>query len=228
MNIEQLLRNKENGLSTVLVFLDLKKSFDSVNHSILIKKLNHSGIREQALQLLSSYLADRKQYVQIDDSQSEKLTVSCGVPQGSLLGFLLFLLYVNDLPKNINSRTKLFAHDTVLYTADKCMIKLQIVINRELNYLNNWLIANKLSINTVKTQFMVVSQTAKNSDSIRLYINNEELKRIKIYEYLGVWKDGGLNWKAYIAKLSSTLSLIVGVLFKIRNFVSMHCLKILY
>ena len=113
-------------------------------------------------------------------------------------------------------------------TADKCLIKLQTVINRELNCSNNWLIANKLSINTVKTQFMVVSQTAKNSDSIRLYIDNEELKRTKIYKYLGVWIDEGLNWKAHIAKISSSLSKTVGVYFKIRNYVSMHCLKIVY
>ena len=152
------------------MFLDFKKVFDSVNHSILIKKLKYCGIRRQALQLLSSYLADRKQYVQTDDSQSEKLTASCGVPQESVLDPLLFLLYVNDLPKNINISKKLFTDDTVIFTDDKCMIILQTIINRELNCLNNWLIANKLSINTVKTQFMVVPQTAKNSDSIRLYI----------------------------------------------------------
>ena len=159
---EQLLQNKETGRSTVLVFLDRKKAFDSVNHLILIKKLKHSGIRGQALQLLSLYLADRERYVEIGDLQSEKLTISCGVPQVSVLALYCSCYMSTICQKNIIISTKLFADDTVIYRADKCMIKLQTVINRELNCLNCKQVFHKYSKNSIYGSFC-------NSKKFRFY-----------------------------------------------------------
>ena len=120
--INELLSNIYNSLEnneyTGAVFLDLSKAFDTVSHDILLKKLEHYGIRGLPLMILSSYLTNRKQYVSIDGCKSQKRAISVGVPQGSVLGPLLFLIYINDLPRSLtNLKAILFADDTTLFTS---------------------------------------------------------------------------------------------------------------
>ena len=118
------------------IFIDLRKAFDTVNHGILLKKLEHYGIRENTLDRFQSYLSDRKQFVDIDGKPSELLGTTCGVPQGSVLGPLLFLIYINDIP-NISTILNfyLFADDTNIYYESSSLDKLESTINRELNKL---------------------------------------------------------------------------------------------
>ena len=113
------------------VSIDLQKAFDTVNHSILLKKLEHYGIRGVALDWFSSYLSERKQYVSINGHSSEELAISCGVPQGSVLGPLLFLIYINDLP-NVSKYLSffLFADDTNVYFKHRDLVQLQKIMNR--------------------------------------------------------------------------------------------------
>ena len=144
-------------LFTCAIFLDLKKAFDTINHSILLKKLNHYGIRGIINDWFSSYLLGRSQVTEIDSNLSTINKISCGVPQGSVLGPLLFLIYINDFH---NSSEKLsfylFADDTNLLYADKNLKSLEkIMVNNELVRVSDWLNANKLTLNAKKSNFVI-------------------------------------------------------------------------
>ena len=122
------------------IFIDLKKAFDTVNHNILLQKLEHYGIRGVSLNWFKSYLTERKQYIHLNGTNSETKNILCGVPQGSVLGPMLFLLYINDLP-NISRKLKkiLFADDTNIYYESSDLKKLEATVNKELEKLHEWL-----------------------------------------------------------------------------------------
>ena len=123
----------DNGNYGYGIFIDLKKAFDTVNHTILLKKLEHYGIRGVPLQWFESYLSDRKQFVSVNGHSSDELEMKHGVPQGSVLGPLLFLLYINDLPSISKKLTfYLFADDTNIYFESSDLLHLQKTVNKEL------------------------------------------------------------------------------------------------
>ena len=138
------------------VFIDLQKAFDTVNHSILLKKLEHYGVRGTAFSWFSSYLSDGKQYVSVNGHNSDHLKILCGVPQGSVLGPLLFLIYTNDLP-NVSKLLcfYLFADDTNIYYKSHDLVHLQKIMNRELKKVKKWLDSNRLSFNIGKPNFVI-------------------------------------------------------------------------
>ena len=141
------LFNMHRGFYNVVLFLDLKKAFDTVNHAILLDKLEAYGIDEGSLNLLTSYLTDRKQTCQIDGKQSDLRKISCGVPQGSILGPLLFLTYINDLPNCLNFTTpRIFADDTSITVFGKTLEDTEIERNNDLINIRNWLTASLASI----------------------------------------------------------------------------------
>ena len=154
--VEEITTAIDERKTTVGVFIDLKKAFDTVDHNILAKKLEHYGIRGLAKYWVCSYLENRRQYVCIKDSNSECLDVKCGVPQGSILGPALFILYVNDMC-NVSKSLKsiLFADDTNLFYAGKDLNEVCELVSRELNILHMWFQVNKLSLNVAKTNFMI-------------------------------------------------------------------------
>ena len=138
------------------VFIDLKKAFDTVNHDILLDKLNHYGFRGIINDWFSSYLKNRTQATTVGHHVSDKAAVGCGVPQGSILGPLLFLLYVNDIHRCSNKfRFYLFADDTNILYADKNLRDLETIVNIELQNVYNWLTANKLTLNIKKSNFVI-------------------------------------------------------------------------
>ena len=157
--IETITNAMDNGKFTIGVFIDLKKEFDTVDHSILVTKLDHYGIRGVAKQWLSSYLENRKQYVCFNGTDSDFLRIACGVPQGSILGPSLFLLYVNDLC-NVSTRLTsiLFADDTSCFIegtdlADMCR---PTQLSTEMNKFSTWFTTNRLSLNVSKTNCMKI------------------------------------------------------------------------
>ena len=144
------------------IFLDLCKAFDTVNHQILLQKLYRYGIRGVPLQWFKSYLESRTQYVEVENAKSNPLSIQCGVPQGSTLGPLLFLIYINDMPnclEKANIRT--FADDTTLFYSSNSLQDLEKTINEEFNHLLSYCSANKLSVNFKKTQYMTISLPEK-------------------------------------------------------------------
>ena len=142
---------------TALIFIDLKKAFDTVNHSILIRKLSHYGIRGIANDLFSSYLHDRKQVVKIENVKSDMKVTEYGVPQGSVPGPLLFLLYVNGLSSCSSNSPRLFADDTCLIVNDSSHVKLIEKVNEEICSVSKWMNAHKLTINMTKLNILVIS-----------------------------------------------------------------------
>ena len=144
---EKLLHNLDKGLNSCTVFLDLAKAFDSVDHTILLQKLHKYGVRGIALKLFESYLSNRSQFVKVNGIKSSIQYILYGVPQGSILGPLLFLIFINDLPNSTNLFVKLFADDTFLCAQNADFKLLESEVNSDLDKVADWLLANKLTLN---------------------------------------------------------------------------------
>ena len=198
--------------------IDLKKAFDTVSHDKLIKKLNHYGIRGVANDLISSYLHNRKQFVSLNDVNSTIRDINMGVPQGSILGPLLHIIHVNDLPNAIECSAKLYADDTCLIFSDNCLTKLEQKISGDSKKLKTWLDANSLSENLDKTACMLIPPSHNNIEyNFNPTFNGSLLKIVNSYEYLGITVDNQLKFKFHIQLLRKKNSCGVGILRKIRH-----------
>ena len=154
--VERIRKSLDDGKFACGVFVDLQKAFDTVDHEILLHKLNHYGIRHTALRWFKSYLSERFQFVSVSDVKSCLKAIKHGVPQGSVLGPLLFLIFINDLRYAIKfSETFQFADDTNLLHMSKSLESLNIEVNSDLASLCEWLVANKISLNADKTNFIL-------------------------------------------------------------------------
>ena len=227
---EQNKETIEKGKIRCGIFIDLRKAFDTVNHKILLRKLDHYGIRDNSLKWFESYLSGRKQYVYFNGQSSDLKDISCGVPQGSVLGPLLFLIYINDLP-NISKTLKffLFADDTNIYYEADNLRELERIVNKELKSLNQWLNVNRLALNIGKTNFVIFHTFNKpNKETITIKINKKAIAEKKYVKYLGVLIDSSLTWKYHIDNLSKKISRSIGVMYKIREFVNKNILMNLY
>ena len=225
--IENKLKNLDENLYTCALYVDFSKAFDTVNHSILLRKLDHHGIRGVPLELFKSYLSNRKQYTCVNGSKSQELLIEIGVPQGSVLGPLLFLLYINDLPYASVLLTKLFADDTCLVFSAKTIDQLQIVINSEMLKIHNWMVSNKLSINYSKTKYMLFHRQ-RNQHPFSLYINNKRIDKVNCIKYLGVKIDDKLTWRKHIKYIEGKLSSACGAIYRLRQYVGQECLRTFY
>ena len=176
---DNIVENLDEQKNTCAIFLELKKAFDTVNHQILLEKLEKYGIRGLPLQLLNSYLCDRSQYTMVNNTMSKMSIISCGVPQGSTLNQLLFIIYVNDMPKTSKFKTKLFADSTVLTLSDVCEKRLNKQINIEIDKIDQWMKLNKLSLNYTKTKFMIFRPNLKkNPYKFNIEIGNHVLQQV--------------------------------------------------
>ena len=201
-----------------------------MNHDILLTKLEHYGIRGIALDWFQSYLMDRKQYVSVNGSNSSYLNVTCGVPQGSVLGPLLFLIYINDLPQSSAKLVfYLFADDTNIYFEAENLKLLQQTVNKELKKVKIWLDVNKLSLNIDKTNFIIFKSPQHfSSDIIKIKIGNLPVKKTGYVKFLGVLLDENLSWKYHLIELSKKLARFCCMFFKVRHFLPIDVLICLY
>ena len=187
-------------------------------HDILLYKLSHYGIRGTAQDWFKDYLTNRKQYVYVNGYESLLKTTSCGVPQGSLLGPLLFILYINDLQNSSQILSFIcFADDTNLFLSHRNSNTLIHMLNNELKLVQSWIHANKLSLNIDKTHYMLFSNSL-NSVSDYVKINGINLNQVYSIKFLGLYIDSDLSWKTHINYLSKILSRNIGILNKLKYF----------
>jgi hypothetical protein len=203
---------------TASVFLDLSKAFDTLNHDILFSKLERYGIRGVALNWVKSYFNNRTQFVQYNKFSSARIAIQCGVPQGSILGPLFFILYINDLP-NASHLVKplLFADDTSICYASSDPIVLATVLNEALLNISTWMKANKLSVNIDKTNYIIFQPTQKKSTyEILLLLDDRLITQKKQIKFLGVLLDENLSWKPHINYVCKKVSKSIGVIYRAR------------
>ena len=224
--------NIDRGLINGVLFLDLKKAFDTVDHNLLLIKLEYVGVRGQTLEWFKSYLSNRSQAVFINGVLSEHEQIKCGVPQGSILGPLLFLIYINDLSSIIGiATTRMYADDTNL-TFTACNIpELQEQMSVDIQCLKNWLIANKLTLNVIKTEFMLVGsrqRIATMTENTNTFLNGISLNRVNCSKCLGVEIDEFLTWDTHIASVSKKVSSGISIMRKVKPFIPISSLLNIY
>ena len=227
--VDKITKSQDKGDIVITLLIDLKKAFDTIDHRILLRKLYSYGIRGSMLKWMESYLTDRSQYVVFDGKVSETRSIECGVPQGSILGPLLFIISVNDICNVSPMLFKiLYADDTCVLISGNHLNDLIDRLNTELISLNNWFKANKLSLNTKKSFFMIFHRSRIKLNVInRVVIDNHQLTQVNSAKYLGVIIDHKLNWIEHIY-VKSKMSKGIGIMFKARQFLTKKALLMLY
>ena len=216
--------NIDKGLLNGVIFIDLKKAFDTIDHKVAITKLAKFGLDSTSLTWFQSYLENRNQQCHVNGHSSSFQKITRGVPQGSLLGPLLFLIYINDLPNCLKSAVpRMYADDTSLSFAASDQGCLQSELNHEIENVTMWLKANKLSLNVTKTELMVIASrqkllTQKDSE-IDIHVDNTEIKRVTSAKSLGVYIDETLSWQEHVNEISKKISSGIGALKRIRPLI---------
>lgn len=227
--VDTIYTHCDNRDTVIGMFFDLQKAFDTVDHSILLHKMNNCGIRGIVLKWFRNYLSNRKQFVSIGNSKSDLQNVTCGVPQGSVLGPLLFLLYINDIENCVrNATVKLFADDTNLFVHGKTLSEAFDKANDAVNLLQDWFVVNKLSLNIEKSCYTVFRCDDAVTSTCVIKLGNTNLTPVNCTKYLGIVIDSDLSWKNHIDYLYKKLLKFTGIFYKLRSRVRPHVLKMLY
>ncbi len=245
--LNELALAKNNNKVSIGVFCDISKGFDTISHDILLKKLEKIGVRNKELDWFKNYLNQRRQFVVIGDETSEYLEITKGVPQGSILGPILFLIYINDLPRATDLFTMLFADDTSFVVSGNNLNDIITKLNNELKKINNWFRANKLCLNAEKTKIMIFNKREDTIDweDINVFIdsnndneNNPELinkigvvngrSKVPAIKFLGVFIDSNLSFKYHIDFIRKKVSSSLYMINRAKNILCKKSLTTLY
>ena len=220
--------NIDSGCVNAVIFLDLKEAFDTVDHDILLSRLNAYGIRGVVHKWFESYLNGRHQKCFVNGCLSENRALICGVPQGTILGPLLFLLYINDLPNCLShSQPRMFADDTQLTYADNDIAKIELNLTNDLESIREWLIIKQVTQNMSKTEFMVIGSRQRlytlDNAPVLTAIEGASIKQVKSTKSLGLHIDEHLSWSVHVHvdvhAISKKIASGIGALKRIRSFV---------
>ena len=217
---ETIRENLDKGEFSCAVFLDLQKAFDSVDHKILLKKLENYGFRGISKKWINSYLTGRHQYVSVNNVLSEAMPIRYGVPQGSVPGPLFFILYINDLQNCLKyGKSYIFEDDTAINVSHSDLKALKKRLNIDLKLLHHWLSANKIGLNVAKTETILFRHpTKKINYDLKLKLHGKRLIFNESTKYLGVCIDKHLIWKNQISVLAKKLRRTNGIISKLRHF----------
>ena len=227
--LDDIMLDLDKGNPTMAVFLDIKKAFDTINHEILINKLQHAGLGENTLRLLTNYLNNRNQAVLYNGKYSENKTLITGVPQRSTLGPLLFLVYINDRP-NVLSKSKclMFADDTVLYHTNPMSVMLSQESQTDLDFVYKWCQKNFITLNIAKSQYINFGYRKNNNEDMQLKLGNTLLDKVQSYKYLGTIIDEKLNGEAQYSRVMQILSGKKITFSKIRHLMNTSTASLIY
>ena len=229
---DKWLEAMDNGNLTGLLLIDFRKAFDIINHKILIDKLSCYGINGTVLQWFISYLSDRKQRVFIGAASSDSLPVVSGVPQGSCLGPLLFLIYVNEIPSiNTFCNTHLYVDDTTLHHSSSSVYDLNTILQQSADVLSSWSKANQMVIHPKKSKAMILGSSRKlvgTDESLNILIDGERVKQSNCEKLLGVHIDSSLSWNDHVFKTVKQFNSKLEVLRKAKPLLSLKNTLTLY
>ena len=235
--VDRLYKIIDSNSTPITVFLDLSKAFDTINHEILLAKLKYYGLENKELKWFTSYLTNRKQFVDINGTVSDMKSITTGVPQGSILGPLLFLIYINDLSHATDLLPIVYADDTTVIdsigsiSANSENIDITInTINTKLDTIYQWLCANKLSLNVKKNKYMMfyLKETTQTQRNLPIKINNQQIDKTTEFKFLGITIDSKLSWKPHIQAISKKISRTCGVLSQLKRYLPSDILCTIY
>ena len=226
--VDNIRKEIDRGNSVIGIYLDLSKAFDTVNHEKLLLKLSHYGVRGVANKWFKSYLEGRSQKTYVNNAYSEELSVNVGVPQGSVLGPLLFLMYVNDIAHVLpDNNLRLFADDTNVFITGNNIESLQLDSINALTKLHKWFSANMLSLNISKTCFTLFSKRL-NSSNIKISLGDTEVPEVAEAKYLGVFLDKDLSFTKHTSYIKSKLTKLTSVFYYISDFIDESDIRRIY
>ena len=229
--VDYFFKKADQGHTIHCVYIDYSKAFDTLDHEILCKKLENLGFDRQIVGWCRNYLSERSQCVKISNETSTCLPVTCGVPQGSILGPLFFIIYVNDLLTLFQEggvKITLYADDTVMYTSDINSEKAASCLEQGLKKLAMWCIKNKLTINVKKTKHMVICPTRRPDICPAVVLNGEKLDTVRKYNYLGVYIDDDLTFESYLNEKCNKVNVRIYQLGRLRKFITSGIACLIY
>ena len=228
--IEEWLLHINNNKLCGALFIDFAKAFDVIDHNLLCRKLNLYGVTGKTLQLIASFLNNREQYILLNPNTSSIQPVKYGVPQGSVLGPLLFAIYVNDLPLHIQEKSELFCDDTTIHTHHSNVHDISQSLQQSINTLKEWCKLNHMSLNPLKTKLMLLTTRQKrqslSSDLPPIFIDNIQIEEVDSHRVLGITIDHNLSWSNHVDSLCKTLSRRVYQLCRFKRFINLHARKL--